>query len=171
MGVDMQAFFRSVLLLLILSGAAAPASKAPTPIVDHIVVLKSERTMRLYTRDKLIREYRVALGGDTVGPKRQQGDHKTPEGNYTIDLRNQHSQFHLALRISYPDAHDRDWAREHHVDPGGAIMIHGLPPAFAYLGPLHRKTDWTDGCIAVTNQEIEEIWEMVPLGTRVEIKP
>jgi murein L,D-transpeptidase YafK len=146
-------------------------SRDKVPVVDRIVILKSERTMKLYSHDKLVKEYKVALGGNPVGPKQRQGDRRTPEGSYKIDLRNQHSQFHLSLRVSYPNAQDREWARAHHVDPGGAIMIHGLPDAYAHLGALHRNTDWTDGCIAVTNEEIEEIWAMVPLGAAVEIKP
>ena len=145
--------------------------KGAPPAVDHIVVLKSERTMKLYSHGKVVKEYKVALGGNPIGPKQMQGDGKTPEGNYTISGRNPHSQFHLSLRISYPNARDRAWARKQNVNPGGDIMIHGLAPAFAYLGALHRKTDWTDGCIAVTNEEIEEIWNLVKVGTRVEIKP
>ena len=141
------------------------------PQIDSIVILKSERTMKLYSNGKLIREYKVALGGNPMGPKKQQGDHKTPEGSYVISFRNPHSPFHLSLHISYPDAKDREWARAHKVSPGGDVAIHGLAPSFAYLGALHRQTDWTDGCIAVTNPEIEEIWKLVPVGTRVEIRP
>jgi murein L,D-transpeptidase YafK len=167
----MKSFMIAMLILLTFPQAGLPARKTPEQVVDRILILKSERTMRLYSHDKLVKEYKVALGGNPVGPKQQQGDRKTPEGSYTINLRNQHSQFHLSLRVSYPNAQDREWARLHHVDPGGAIMIHGLPAASADLGEEHRKTDWTDGCIAVTNAEIEEIWAMVPLGAKVEIKP
>ena len=167
----MRAFLIAVLVVLTFPQAGVPARRAPEQVVDRILILKSDRTMRLYAHDKLLKEYKVALGGNPVGPKQRQGDRRTPEGGYKIDLRNQHSQFHLSLRVSYPNAQDREWARLHHVDPGGAIMIHGLPSAYAYLGALHRKTDWTDGCIAVTNEEIEEIWAMVPLGATVEIKP
>ncbi|HYX49133.1 MAG TPA: L,D-transpeptidase family protein, partial [Ktedonobacteraceae bacterium] len=85
--------------------------------------------------------------------------------------KNSHSQFHLSLHISYPNAADQARARSLGVRPGGAIMIHGLARPFAYLGPLHRQTDWTDGCIAVTNAEIEEIWKLVPVGTMVELRP
>ena len=138
---------------------------------DKIVVIKSARTMTLFSAGKVIKTYKVALGGVPIGPKRVEGDHKTPEGNYLIDSKNPQSQFHLALHISYPDAVDRERARGLGAQPGGAIMIHGLPKAFAYLGALHRQTDWTDGCIAVSNAEIEEIWKLVPAGTRVEIRP
>ena len=97
--------------------------------------------------------------------------YKTPEGSYIIDSRNPHSQFHLALHISYPNDADRARARRLGVNPGGDIMIHGLPPQWAWLGAAHRKTDWTLGCIAVTNPEIEEIWALVRIGTPIEIKP
>ncbi|HLJ87684.1 MAG TPA: L,D-transpeptidase family protein [Candidatus Angelobacter sp.] len=140
-------------------------------LADRILVVKSARTMKLYAGDKLIKQYKIALGTEPVGAKQQQGDHKTPEGSYVIDSRNAHSQFHLSLHISYPNTKDRERARTKAVEPGGAIMIHGLAPSFAYLGPLHRQTDWTDGCIAVTNAEIEEIWSLVPVGAKIEIQP
>jgi murein L,D-transpeptidase YafK len=138
---------------------------------DKIVILKSARTMSLLSGGKLLKTYKVALGSVPIGPKRIEGDHKTPEGDYVIDAKNPHSQFHLALHISYPTTADKAMARKLGSRPGGAIMIHGLAAPFAYLGALHRQTDWTDGCIAVTNAEIEEIWKLVPLGTRVEIRP
>jgi murein L,D-transpeptidase YafK len=155
-----------ILLLLSLVSFAAQ----PQPQADKIVVIKSQRTMTLFHGGQILKSYKVALGGAPVGPKRVEGDHKTPEGNYIIDQKNAHSQYHLSLHISYPDAADRERARKLGARPGGAIMIHGLPPAFAYLGALHRQSDWTDGCIAVTNAEIEEIWRLVP-GTKVEIRP
>jgi murein L,D-transpeptidase YafK len=127
--------------------------------------------MTLMDHDKVLKTYRVALGGVPVGAKQKQGDHKTPEGEYIIDAKNSRSQFHLSLHISYPNASDRERARRLGVNPGGDIMIHGLPPAYASLGPLHRQWDWTEGCIAVTDSEIEEIWDLVPVGTRVEIRP
>ena len=106
-----------------------------------------------------------------MGPKEQQGDLKTPEGDYKIDWKQEQSRFHLALHVSYPNSADRARARERGVNPGGSIMIHGLEQKYSYLGALHRQFDWTDGCIAVTNAEIEEIWKLVPVGTRVEIRP
>jgi murein L,D-transpeptidase YafK len=147
------------------------SSRKPVEQADRIVIVKSERTMTLLRQGKVLKTYKVALGHQPRGPKGQAGDNRTPEGEYTIDLRNAHSQFHLSLRISYPNQADRERARKLGVDPGGAIMIHGLPAAYAWLGPAHRQTDWTLGCIAVTNPEIEEIWKMVPLGTKVEIRP
>jgi murein L,D-transpeptidase YafK len=127
--------------------------------------------MTLLSGSKVLKTYKVSLGSVPVGPKRIEGDHKTPEGSYVIDAKNAHSQFHLSLHISYPSPADQQRARSLGARPGGAIMIHGLARPFAYLGPLHRQTDWTDGCIAVTNGEIEEIWKMVSIGTRVEIRP
>ena len=143
-----------------------------TPVqADKIVILKSARTMTLLSGSKVLKTYKVALGSVPIGPKQVEGDHKTPEGIYQIDAKNAHSQFHLSLHISYPSAADQQRARSMGARPGGAIMIHGLARPFAYLGPLHRQTDWTDGCVAVTNAEIEEIWKLVPVGTRVEIRP
>ncbi len=117
----------------------------------------------------VLKTYKVALGAEPVGAKQREGDHKTPEGIYVIDSRNSASRFHLSLHISYPSPADRERAHKLGVAPGGAIMIHGLEPKYAYLGSLHRQTDWTDGCIAVTNAEIEEIWRLVPVGTPVEV--
>jgi murein L,D-transpeptidase YafK len=153
--------------------AGRPASKPQQKLeqADLILIVKSERTMTLMRQGKVLKTYKVALGQEPRGAKTQLGDNRTPEGEYTIDLRNPHSQFHLALRISYPNQAHRERAGKLGVDPGGAIMIHGLPAAYAWLGPMHRHTDWTLGCVAVTNPEIEEIWKMVPLGTRVEIRP
>jgi murein L,D-transpeptidase YafK len=150
---------------------AAPVQGKTKQEADKIVIVKSARTMALLRDGKTLKTYRVALGTVAVGPKRIEGDHKTPEGNYVIDAKNAHSRFHLALHISYPSPADTETARKLGSRAGGAIMIHGLPGSFAYLGALHRQTDWTDGCIAVTNAEIEEIWKLVPVGTRVEIRP
>jgi murein L,D-transpeptidase YafK len=156
-------------LVMCLSGWCA-GNKTPEQ-ADRIVIVKSERTMTLLRHGKVLKAYRVALGREPRGPKTRHGDNRTPEGLYTIDSRNAHSQFHLALHISYPNATDRAHARKSGVDPGGDIMIHGLPPAYAFLGARHSQTDWTFGCIAVTDAEIEEIWSLVPVGTTVEIKP
>lgn len=127
--------------------------------------------MTLLSAGKVVKTYRVALGGQPVGAKTQEGDHKTPEGIYLIDSKNPKSRFHLALHVSYPNAADQERAKKLGVSPGGLIMIHGLPPLFAWVGAQHLRMDWTDGCIAVTNAEIEEIWRLVPVGTTVEIRP
>ena len=162
---------RNFHLLIFLIIGLCYGTMASTVQADKIVIEKSKRTMTLLSGKKVLKTYKVALGRVPVGPKRVEGDHKTPEGSYVIDAKNPHSLFHLALHISYPSAEDQQRARGLRVRPGGAIMIHGLPKAFAYLGALHRQSDWTDGCVAVTNAEIEEIWTLVPVGAKVEIRP
>jgi murein L,D-transpeptidase YafK len=172
--------WRAAMQALVVLGAAAlagsgdqslPSTVTKAPKVTRVVIVKSERTMALLSKGQVIKTYKVALGTEPVGRKERQGDHKTPEGLYVIDSKNAKSQFHLSLHISYPNAEDRARARRMGVSPGGAIMIHGLPREFAWMGALHRQTDWTDGCVAVTNEEIEEIWELVRVGTPVEIQP
>lgn len=144
----------------------------PAPAkADRIVIMKSARTMTLLHGAQVLKTYKVALGGQPLGAKERAGDHKTPEGHYVVDSKVPNSRFHRALHLSYPSAADRDRARKLGVNPGGAVEIHGLPDQYAWIGNRHRLTDWTDGCIAVTNQEIEEIWPLVSVGTPVEIHP
>ncbi len=112
-----------------------------------------------------------ASSTNPLGRKERRGDRKTPEGTYRIDARNSSSGFHKALHVSYPNASDSARAKQQGVDPGGNIMIHGLQNGLGWVGRLHRLVDWTDGCIAVTDREIEEIWSLVPTGTEVEIRP
>ena len=162
---------RRFLLALVALATLAAASPPTTERAERILVLKAERKLQLFQGDKVIREYQVALGGEPVGKKTRQGDHKTPEGNYTISGRNPRSQFHRSLRISYPSAADRAAARRAGVSPGGDIFVHGLPNGQGWIGKGHLAADWTDGCIAVTNEEIEEIWRLVPNGTPIEIRP
>ena len=113
----------------------------------------------------------MSLGREPVGPKRFEGDGKTPEGQYVIDTRKEDSSFHLALHVSYPSRQDTVYAESQDQSPGGAIMIHGIRNGLGFLGPLHRAYDWTQGCIAVTDAEIEELWRAVPNGTPIEIRP
>jgi len=134
-------------------------------------VLKKDRTMQLLNQGRVIKTYKVALGGDPVGAKTRQGDHKTPEGVYVLDSRNAHSHFYKAIHISYPNARERSEAQKNHVSPGGDVFLHGLPNGYGFVGAAHRLKDWTDGCIAVTNQEMDEIWASVPVGTPIEIRP
>jgi murein L,D-transpeptidase YafK len=140
-------------------------------LADRVVVVKSARTLALYSQGKILKTYKIALGGNPIGPKQYQGDHKTPEGEYILDQKNPHSRFHLSLHVSYPNAIDRLRAQKEGRDPGGAIMIHGLPSGYEWLGSQQSHVDWTEGCIAVSNLEIEEIWRLVPVGTPIEIKP
>jgi L,D-peptidoglycan transpeptidase YkuD (ErfK/YbiS/YcfS/YnhG family) len=139
--------------------------------VDKILIEKQARRLTLLSKGAVVKTYKIALGGNPVGPKERQGDNKTPEGTYIIDARNGNSGFHLSLHISYPNAKDRKRARELGVSPGGDIMIHGLKNGFAPADALHTESDWTEGCIAVTNPEMEEIYKFVPNGTLVEITP
>lgn len=143
----------------------------PDVHADYIVVEKAIRRMMLFSHDKVIRSYRIALGINPRGPKLVEGDHKTPEGRYLIDSRNENSGYHLSLHISYPNDIDREIAALAGVTSGGNIMIHGTSDAVEWMGKYHVMHDWTDGCIAVTNQEMEEIWRLVPDGTVIEIKP
>ena len=139
--------------------------------VDRIVILKQDRLLEVHHGDRSIRRMRIALGREPEGAKDRQGDGRTPEGLYVIDGRNPNSRFHLSLRVSYPDACDRAQAQRLGVHPGGDIMIHGLPNRIGFIGRLHRTIDWTDGCIAVTNPEIRELWRCVSNGTPIEIYP
>jgi murein L,D-transpeptidase YafK len=146
-------------------------AKGDTPRADRIIIFKNEHVMKLMRKGEVLKMYGVALGREPRGPKVMQGDRKTPEGLYTVDSKISRSRFHLALHISYPNAADAERARKLGVSPGGALEIHGLPESYAWLGSSHRLVDWTDGCIAVTNPEIEEIWDLVPVGTPVAIRP
>ena len=134
--------------------------------VTRVVVNKGRREMLLLSGESVVRQYRVALGRDPLGHKEREGDGRTPEGRYTIDRRNPKSAYHLSLHISYPGDADRERAAAMGVDPGGDIMIHGMPNSGD-----DRQGDWTQGCIAVTDAEIEEIWSLVADGTPIEIRP
>ena len=149
--------------------AQTPAGRASH--ADRIVVIKSTHTMTLYASGKELKVYHAWLGRGPGKAKQQRGDNETPEGNYTITGRNAHSAAYLSLRISYPNAADRDRARRLGVDPGGDIMIHGLPPGNDWIKPGQKLPDWTFGCIALTNTEMDEVWKLVPVGTPIEIRP
>jgi len=138
---------------------------------DKIVVNKSKRELLLFKGRTVIHSYRIALGRNPVGPKEFEGDGKTPEGSYKIAGKYAQSAYHMALRVSYPNTNDRERARRRGLSPGGDIMIHGLPNGFGAIGAAHRLKDWTEGCIAVTNAEIEEIWRLVANGTPIQINP
>jgi murein L,D-transpeptidase YafK len=143
----------------------------PSGKADFVLVLKAPRRMLLLRGTRVLREYPVALGKNPLGPKRHHLDQRTPEGRYAIDGRNEQSRFHRALHISYPNERDRELAREAGLAPGDGVMIHGLPNGESWVGDVHRKYDWTNGCIAVTDDEMDEIWELVDDGTPIEIRP
>ncbi|TQM89694.1 L,D-transpeptidase family protein [Roseinatronobacter monicus] len=137
---------------------------------DLVRVYKEERRLELWRDDQLLRSYAISLGRAPEGHKHFEGDQRTPEGWYTLDWRNARSIAHLSLHISYPNDADRAHAKAHGRDPGGLIMIHGIINGWGFLGGLHRLYDWTDGCIAVTNAEMREIWSLVPNGTPIHIQ-
>jgi murein L,D-transpeptidase YafK len=159
---------------LALGSFATTLPTPQTPVVqkaDSVLILKKDHVLELLAGGKVIRTYKVALGRGGLSPKQEEGDARTPEGHYVIDSRNADSHYHRALHVSYPSTEDRTRAARLGVSPGGAIMIHGLPNGMGWLGAAHRLYDWTLGCIAVTDDEIDEIWNMVPVGTPVEIRP
>jgi murein L,D-transpeptidase YafK len=153
------------------AGALPSAQQTAPQKVDSILILKKDHGMELLAGGKVIRTYKVALGQGGLAPKRREGDARTPEGHYIIDGKFTATHYHKALHVSYPNAEDRKRAAKLGVSPGGAIMIHGLPNGKGYVGSAHRLFDWTLGCIAVTDEEIDEIWNLVPVGTPVEIRP
>jgi murein L,D-transpeptidase YafK len=163
--------FLAVASLFFVACRANGAAPGPAKQADRIVIEKSKRTMTLMSGNTVLKTYKVALGGQPVGAKQRIGDHKTPEGLYVVDQKKVASQFHRALHISYPNARDKEYARKLGVSPGGDVEIHGLGAKYGWVGAAHRQMDWTDGCIAVTNEEIDEIWPLVAVGTTVEIKP
>jgi L,D-peptidoglycan transpeptidase YkuD (ErfK/YbiS/YcfS/YnhG family) len=142
-----------------------------TEPADKVMIEKKERRLTLLSKGEVIKTYKIALGGDPVGPKVRQGDNKTPEGVYIIDSRNNNSDYHLSLHISYPNEIDKKRAKELGVSPGGNIMIHGIKNGLGWVGASHAAVDWTKGCIAVTDKEMEEIYRLVPNGTIVVIMP
>ncbi len=142
-----------------------------TEPADKVLVEKKERRLTLFSKGEVIKAYKIALGGDPVGAKERQGDNKTPEGTYIIDSRNNNSEYHLSLHISYPNEEDKRRAKELGVSPGGDIMIHGIKNGLSWVGASHAKFDWTKGCIAVTDEEMQEIYRLVPDGTIIEIRP
>ncbi len=137
---------------------------------DRVVVVKSKRLMMLMKENQVLKQYRISLGKNPEGHKAQVGDAKTPEGEYMLDWRNPKSKFHLSIHISYPNEQDTVNALKSGVQPGGNVMIHGLPKGMGWLGGIHAYIDWTNGCIAVTNEEMEEIWKSVPDGTPIRIE-
>lgn len=160
------------LVLCVGLATAAPAlSASEFRAADLVVIEKGQRQMKLFAAGRQIARYYIALGQNPVGSKRCRGDNRTPEGTYSIVGRKPNSDFYRALRISYPSEEDVARARQMGCDPGGDIMIHGLRPGSEENLLRHLYTDWTQGCVAVTNEEIEQIWSMVPDGTRVEIRP
>lgn len=167
----------ALMIALVIAGLSAGCASKPatstSPYVDRVLVKKSERTMELHKDGAVYRTYRISLGDQPRGHKFQEGDERTPEGNYVLDWRNPNSSFYKSIHVSYPNDLDRTVARSLGVSPGGMIMIHGLPNWLSSprLAEEYRRTDWTDGCIAVGNEEMDEIWRLVRDGTPITILP
>jgi murein L,D-transpeptidase YafK len=178
--------FRSLaaLSLLALIGAAGadgipqaqpvvlnPPKLDALPAVDRVVVKKSERHLLLMHGGNLVRSYHIQLGLNPIGQKERSGDFRTPEGTYRLDRRNPRSDFFLSIKVSYPNQADLRRARAHHWDTGGSIMIHGLPNFLKHDPEYYASHDWTDGCIAVSNADMTEIWMLTPDDVPIEILP
>lgn len=157
--------------LCLFSFLQTPRRDPITPTADRIIVEKRAHRMTLLKQGQVVRTYRIALGRGGPEPKTRSGDNRVPEGTYRISGRNPDSAYHLSLRISYPTPAQASAARKGGTDPGGDIMIHGIRNGLGWIGAQHRRLDWTQGCIAVTNAEIEEIWRTVPDNIEIEIRP
>ena len=141
------------------------------PIADKVLIEKAARKLHLLQNGKAFRTFKIALGIRPVGDKKKEGDFKTPEGKYLLDIRNKDSDFFLSIRVSYPNATDRQEAKKLGADPGGAIMIHGQPNEPSQSEVYYQTQDWTNGCIAVSNSDMIDIWLMTGENTPIEILP
>ena len=164
----MQRSYRWLALaLLVFSSASTAAAQS----VSHVLVMKSERRMQIMDGEVVVKTYSIALGGSPEGHKQKEGDERTPEGSYVLDWRNSKSGYHRSIHVSYPNEADKARAASAGKDPGGMIMIHGQRNYLGWLSPLTQWFDWTNGCIAVSNAEMDEIWDLVKNGTPIEIRP
>ena len=161
--------FLCTCLVLLLAAPSYAASEFP--IADKVVVEKGARKLHLVKDGEAFRTFRIALGIRPVGDKKMEGDFKTPEGTYLLDARNPNSEYFLSIHISYPDGQDYREAKERGLDPGGAIMIHGQPNEPTRSEAYYRTQDWTNGCIAVSNSDMIDIWLMTVNNTPIEIRP
>ncbi len=150
---------------------SATLVSVPVPVADQVVVHKSARRLDLMRQGEVLRSYRVALGLVPEGPKASAGDFRTPEGHYLLTRRNPRSDYFLSILVSYPNDQDEDRAHRDHVDPGGAIMIHGLPNSLRHSPGYYARSDWTDGCIALSDSDMVEVWLMTRENTPIEILP
>lgn len=150
---------------------AALSTVSAPPTIDRVLVLKHLHRLYLISGSTIVESFPVALGANPLGPKLRQGDHRTPEGTYMLDWRNPKSAFYRSIHISYPNESDRARARRGGYSPGGDIMIHGLPNGLGFIGADHTREDWTDGCIAVTNRQMDVIWKLVSDNTPIEVRP
>ena len=141
------------------------------PVADEVIIEKADRVLHLLNEGKIFRTFKIALGIRPQGDKKKEGDFKTPEGKYLLDLRNPNSDYFLSIHVSYPSVTDRREANENGLDPGGSIMIHGQPNAPSRSETYYRTQDWTNGCIAVSNSDMIDIWLMTGENTPIEIRP
>ena len=162
----------AMLLFLALAACqgAGPELK-PGEKADLVVVEKNRHTLSLYKEGKLLAAYHAAFGGDPAGPKEREGDNKTPEGRYLLDYKNAGTGYHKAIHISYPNAQDIARARKLGVQPGGAIMVHGQKNNYGWASFITQRFDWTLGCVALANDDMDEVWDHVEVGTPIEIRP
>ena len=162
-------------LLVVLAGSLAHSYFNAEPrnlgTADRVEIIKSSRRLVLYQGDQILETYSISLGRNPIGHKVQEGDSRTPEGSYVLDWRNRKSKFYRSIHISYPNSEDLARAKQNGLSAGGDIMIHGQPNGAGLFAPLTQLKDWTDGCIAVSDKEMEEIWRAVPNGTPIEIRP
>jgi murein L,D-transpeptidase YafK len=167
-GLSTLSFFGFSSLILLFSNYIID----PNPSImyaDKVVVHKTKRILYLYNNNKVIFSCKISLGTNPVGNKEMEGDRRTPVGTYKLDWRNPHSKYHKSIHISYPNQKDKERAALKNVSPGGLIMIHGIRDGIGWIGKLHLLKDWTHGCIAVTNKEMDIIWKKVKDGTPIEI--
>jgi murein L,D-transpeptidase YafK len=157
-----------VALAFVADGAYA---EEPAARPDHILVLKSERKLLLMSGAAIVKSIDIALGLMPEGPKRREGDFRTPEGSYFLEAKKSDSDFFLSLKVSYPNAQDRTLAERLGVDPGGQIMIHGMPNEPKYAEAMYEGWDWTDGCIAVSNSDMVDLWRLTAVAMPIEIRP
>lgn len=162
----------AVVFALSLGGCGGGDQGVKTVYADRVVVKKSQRKMQLLKQGEVIKEYRIALGDNPYGHKLQEGDERTPEGDYILDWRNPRSNYYKALHVSYPNERDQEVARALGVSPGGMIMVHGMPNYVTspVIRAEYRRRDWTNGCIAVDDHEMDEIWRLVRDGTPIRIQ-
>jgi len=153
------------------SGLVSSSVEAALPLADQVVVKKSERKLYLLNHGTVLRAYKIALGARPEGHKQFEGDYRTPEGKYRLTRRNPNSDYFLSIQINYPNDQDIARAKRNGVSPGGAIMIHGQPNTPRKSRDYYSNVDWTEGCIAVSNTDMVEIWLMTPPDTPIEIQP
>lgn len=163
-----------ILLFLFLSAVYYFYPEKPLPLnkkITLLVVIKSERVLHVYSSKELLKTYSIALGKSPQGNKEKEGDKRTPEGSYFINDKNPNSSFYKNLGISYPNVNEQNRAKAKGLNPGGDIKIHGIKKEYGFIRKFHRISDWTNGCIAVTNEEMDELYVHVPIGTPIVIKP